>query len=67
VRLGQHILEKSELVEETRRARLQHLAAELAVECLMPLEHDHPGAALGQEQAEQQTSRAAAHHGDIGL
>ena len=60
VRLGEDVLEQPELVEEARRARLQDLAAELAVEGLVPLEHDHLGPALGQEQA-----RAAVRRGRL--
>jgi hypothetical protein len=48
VRLLEHVLEKPELVEQVRRARLQHLSAELAVERLVPFQHEDLGAALGQ-------------------
>ena len=67
VRLGEDVFQEPDLVEEARGARLQDLAAELAVECLVPLEHDHLGPALGQEQAEEQSGGATAHHADVGL
>ena len=37
--LRQHVLEQPELVEQGGGARLQHLAAELAFEVLVALEH----------------------------
>ena len=65
--LVQDIFQEPQHIQQARGARLQHLAAKLAVEVLVTLEDDHLDAALGEQQAEQQAGRAAAHHADVHL
>src|SRR5262249_56983123 len=60
VRLLEDVLEQAELVEQVGGARLQHFTSELALERVVPLEHDHAGAPLGEQQAEHHPGRAAA-------
>ena len=55
--LGEHVLQQSQLVEQMGGARLQDLAAKLALEVFMPLEHQDVGAALGEEQTEHEPGR----------
>jgi hypothetical protein len=60
MRFALDVVEQPELVEQLGGARLQHLAAELAVERLVLLEHQHVDATLGEEPAQHQPGRAAA-------
>jgi len=60
VRLIEHVLQQAELIEEQRRARLQHLAAEFALEILAAFQHQHFGTTLREEQAKHQSARPAA-------
>ncbi len=52
--LLEHVLEETELVEQVRRARLQHLATELTLESPVAFEDQNPSAALGEQQTEHQ-------------
>ena len=65
VGLSQHVLEQPQLVQEVGGAGLQHLAAELAIEVLMALQHQNVGASLGEEEAEHEAGRSAPHDADI--
>ena len=64
VGLAQDVVQQTELVEEVGGARLEHLA-ELALERLVPLQHEDADATLGQEQSEHEAGRAAAHDAHV--
>src|SRR2546422_4801119 len=64
--LFEDVGKQSDLIKQAGGARLQDLAAELAVEGLMPLEDDHLRPALCQEQPQQHAGGTAAHDTDSG-
>ena len=66
VRLGEDVLEKPQLIEQPRRARLQDLAAELAIEVRMTLEHDDARAAFREEQSKHETGGSATDDTGVG-
>src|SRR5216683_5405295 len=61
VGLGQHVLQKPQLVEQMRGARLQHLPTKLPLEVFVTFQHQDVGAPFGQKQAQHQPARPAAH------
>src|SRR2546428_14178375 len=61
MRLGQHVLQEPQLVQEMGCARLQHLSAKLALEIFVSFEHQDLGAPLGQEQTEHEPGWPSAH------
>ena len=65
VRLRPDVLEQSQLIEQVGGAGLEHLAAELAVEVLVTLQHQDVGAPLGEEEAEHEAGRSAPHDAGI--
>jgi ABC transporter substrate binding protein len=65
VRLLEDVLEQAQLVEEMRGAGLQHLAAKLPVEVLVPFQHQHLGAPLGEQEPQPHPGGPAAHDADV--